>query len=163
MSPLLLLQSRWLVPGLVALVILGLIADVLILHSRIANLKRTHVEHLKADAEAALASEVAARASEAAAAAVQAQIEQNYQQELERVEATSNRLRADLDAGTVRLRSRFTCPSVDVPKAGPGPGVSHEATGLRNPDAQFLVRLADACDAQVRAAQNIIRNDRGKP
>ncbi len=153
----------WILPA-IALAVIG-VQQIALMRSGtlLAQQKALHAEHLAAYAKAAAEAQAAARAAEAQSAAGMAAIDEQLTQERARAEQTIADLRSDLDAGRVRLRSRFTCPSADVPKAGPASGPGDGGSGLRNTDAQFLVRLADACDAQVRAAQNIIRNDRGKP
>jgi hypothetical protein len=77
---------------------------------------------------------------------------------------------ADLRAGTVGLRKRFTCPASPgtvVPKASTSTSGSDAAGqgGLQAADAEFLIRLADEADQVARrlqAAQAVVRKDRGQ-
>lgn len=76
----------------------------------------------------------------------------------------ADRLVADLRAGTVRVRDRFTCPR-PMPAAAGSPARSDEAgqAGLLAADAEFLVRLASEADAaanQLTACQDILRAER---
>ncbi len=69
-----------------------------------------------------------------------------YAAELKREEREqeTERTIADLRSGTVRLRDRFTCPAAKAPGTSAQP-VPQES-GLREEDAEFLVRLADEAD-----------------
>lgn len=153
----------WLLPGIALTVIAGLTVAVFGLRSELAVQESVYQQHLAADAAAEARAQAGARAAEAASAAAMAAIDQAHEEEKARAEATIATLRADLDAGRVRLRNRFTCPAVGTaPAPGAAAGQHDDPAGLRAADAQFLVRLADACDTRIRAAQAVIRADRGQ-
>ena len=106
------------------------------------------------------------RATEAATAARIAELDQRHYQELQRVRTEADHTIADIRAGALRLRHRFTCPAGPVPAAPDAPGVGDgtEAGGLRREDAEFLVRIAAEADAvavQLSACQDFARTDSG--
>lgn len=141
----------------------GAILWALVLRTELSACHAEHAVHLAADARAEAQAQMQAREAEAVAAERMATIDQQLQQERARAEQTIADLRADLDAGRVRLRARFTCPAGSgLPSAAAGAGQRDDPAGLRAADAQFLVRLADECDARLRAAQAVIRADRGQ-
>ncbi len=91
-----------------------------------------------------------------------AAIDSRHQQEFADAQTAADRTVADLRHGALRLRKQLaatSCPA-GLQFAGPSPGVDIEAPGLRPEDAGFLVRLADECDADLRAAQAVIDEDR---
>lgn len=65
---------------------------------------------------------------------------------------------ADLEravaAGTVRVRKRFTCPTVSAPTGDAGTIGDGEERGLRADDVRFLVRFAGRC-AAVQDERNL--------
>jgi hypothetical protein len=84
-----------------------------------------------------------------------------YEQELTHAEAEHNRLVADLRAGTVRLRRELRCPpAADLPGAATGAAGSDGHPEVWGEIAAAAVRVGDECDAQLRAAQAVIRSDR---
>lgn len=107
-----------------------------------------------------------ARQAERDSAQAMAAIDNAYQQGQADAKAESDRVIADLRAGNVRLRKRFTCPAAsDLPAAGTSTGSSDAAQtgGLQRDDAEFLVREAERADEVVRqlqACQAIVRKDR---
>lgn len=146
----------------IALSVIG-VQQIALMSSRtqLAQHKAMHAEHLAADATATADAQAAARAAESANGAAMAAIDKQLTEEKARADQTITALRADLDAGRVRLRSRFTCPTDDgLPTPGAASSAGDGGSGLRSGDAQFLVRLADACDARIRATQAVIRADR---
>lgn len=111
-----------------------------------------------------------AREIEQRAAQDVASIEAKHHAEIEAARTDLARLDADLRAGTVRLRDRFTCATAGAsggaPEAATSTGQRHAATqgGLSREDAEFLVRFAGEADAvtrQLAACQAIVRSDRG--
>lgn len=91
-----------------------------------------------------------------------AAIDSRHQQEFADAQTAADRTAAYLRNGTLRLRKQLAstgCPA-GLQFAGPSPGEHEEAPGLRPADAGFLVRLADECDADLRAAQAVIEEDR---
>jgi hypothetical protein len=84
-----------------------------------------------------------------------------YEKELTHAEAEHNRLLADLRAGTVRLRRELRCPpAADLPGAATGAAGSDGYPEVWGEIAAAAVRVGDECDAQLRAAQAVIRSDR---
>lgn len=89
---------------------------------------------------------------------ISAQLEQDKEQIANEKDAVI----ADLRAGNVRLRNRFTCPT---PAVSQEPGASGqrnggEGSGLLEQDAEFLVRLAAEADERVKqlqACQNVLK------
>jgi len=81
--------------------------------------------------------------------------------------AEIDRLSADLAAGRVRLRSRFACRPVLPAAAAGAPGSSQAGEGgLRDADAEFLVRLAGQADdtaRQLATCQAILKSERSPP
>lgn len=112
-----------------------------------------------------------ARHAEQASAIAMANIDAAYLKGRTDAQAESDRTIADLRAGSVSLRQRFTCPPAapagGMPKATTGTGQRDAASegGLRSADAEFLVQLADRADQvtrQLEACQAVIRQDRGQ-
>jgi hypothetical protein len=97
-----------------------------------------------------------------------ATIDQHHQQEIAEREAISNRTIADLRAGAVGLRDKFTtCQRTRGTTAPAGTSTSKrdEAASLelQRADAEFLVQFADEADSvadQLRACQGVVRADR---
>lgn len=71
-------------------------------------------------------------------------------------EAETDRTIADLRAGTVRLRPRFTCPAVPEGAGASSESVTADPGGLRIEDAEFLVRLAGEADRAADERQQCI-------
>ena len=111
-------------------------------------------EHARAQADAV----AAALTATTAAAEQMALTDAIHEEELEHARQAAENLRADLADSRQRLRQRFTCPR--LPGAATAPGQTDEAAGLRPEDAAFLVGASEACDADIRALQAIILNDR---
>lgn len=92
-------------------------------------------------------------------------IDQQHQEEIQRAIQERDDIISDLRAGNLRLRERFTCPSPELPGAGPAAsgGDAGESAGLQPADAEFLIRLAAEADEvtrQLAACQAVIRADR---
>lgn len=128
------------------------------------RLDRAHYENarLRADiAEAAVEAAQAKADREAEHRAALEAVRLTYEQERAHVEQTHQALVADLRAGTVRLRRELRCPpAAPLPGAPAGSAGSDEAPDVWGPIAAAAVRVADECDAQLRAAQAVIRGDR---
>lgn len=94
-------------------------------------------------------------------------VEQSQQQALalaaadteQRIAERETRI-ADLEravaAGTVRVRERFTCPTVSAPTGDAGTIGDGEERGLRADDVRFLVRFSGRC-AAVQDERNLGR------
>ncbi|QPB08680.1 Rz-like spanin [Burkholderia phage Mica] len=141
--------------------------------ARVAEVSTLQAGYAKSLAEAnqqRADAEQAARDTEAKRVADMAALDANYQKELSDAKTVSDRTIADLQSGNVRLRERFTCNagSGGVPstaQAGTRTSSADAASpgGLRQADADFLVRLADRadqCAIQVKALQDVVRKDR---
>lgn len=97
-----------------------------------------------------------------------ARIDQEHQETLRHAKAEAERTIADLRAGNIRLRERFTCPAPagdGVPEAAAGSGRrdARASGGLSTEDAEFLLRLAAEADEvtrQLQACQAVVRSDR---
>ena len=96
-----------------------------------------------------------------------AEIDQNYTEKLENVQAKNKADLAALTAGTLQLRDRFNCDT-NLSRAGtsPGMGDGEAGSGLRSEDAAFLISESDRADAitiKLQACQQILLSDRRKP
>jgi hypothetical protein len=141
--------------------------------AEIAQLKQQYADSLAAANKARADAEQAARDTEAQRVADMAALDAKYQKELSDAKTVSDRTIADLRAGTLRLRERFTCnagsgsvPSTGQAGASAGNADAAGAGGLRQADADFLVRLADRadqCAITVKALQDVVRKDRDGP
>ncbi len=108
--------------------------------------------------------EAMAREQEHRHAADMDRIAQEYLEELSNAKAESDRVVADLRAGTIRLQERWRgCgePS-PVPDFDAGTRAPDAVTIDREASAGRVLRAAIECDAQVRGLQAIIRKDRGQ-
>jgi hypothetical protein len=104
---------------------------------------------LAADAQAAEAA-----AKEAKDAAAFALLADNLRKENERAKQDADRTIADLRRGTIRLRSRFTCPSTVSQAAGSASGSDEtRESGLRSEDAEFLISESARADGVARTLQ----------
>jgi hypothetical protein len=128
----------------------------------LVDLDRQHREKLQT-----MTDEV--RATERAHVDAMAALDARYNQEMTDAKRETETLAAAVRAGELRLRNRFTCPSTSasagVPAAGTGSSVNPATAsgGLRNEDAELLIRLAAEADDVVRqltACQAIITADR---
>jgi prophage endopeptidase len=138
--------------------------------AEVAGIKRTHAEELaKAHQERADA-EQRARDIEAQRAADMAALDAQHTKEMNDAKADADRTIADLRAGTLRLRERFTCPASTAAgtagQAGTSTSLGDAAAryGLQPEDAEFLLSEAERADevtVQLRACQAIVRGDRG--
>lgn len=120
-------------------------------NAKIATLQASYAETLAKY-------ETQARAKEQAQAATIAQIDAQHAQEMKDAQAAADRTIADLRAGTLKLRKRWTCPR--VPEVAASPGKSDAAADDRAASAARIVRAADEADATIRALQEILRAER---
>jgi hypothetical protein len=109
-----------------------------------------------------------ARDSEHAHAQQLADIDQQHQKDIQHEISSRDAVIADLRAGTVSLRKRFTCAAAGnerVPSTATSTSGSDAAGagGLSADDASVLVRLASRADEvalQLQACQAVVRADR---
>ena len=141
--------------------------------AEVATIKQQHADALAAANKARADAEQAARDTEAKRVADMAALDANYQKELSDAKTVSDRTIADLRAGGRRVRERFTCnaggggvPSTAQAGTRTSSADAAGAGGLRQADAEFLVRLADEadrCAIQVKGLQGVVRGDRAAP
>ena len=78
--------------------------------------------------------------------------------------ANAERTIADLRAGTLKLRNRFTCPAKATEVAGSSEGDNGTSeAGLLGADAEFLISEAERADKvvnQLTACQNVLKAER---
>lgn len=92
-----------------------------------------------------------------------ANIQQTYEQDKAHAKAQSDAVIDSLRAGTLRLRSEWRCPSTtssDMPQAASGRSSTSTAADLRYQGTSDLVRNADDADAEIKALQAIVIQDR---
>jgi prophage endopeptidase len=95
-------------------------------------------------------------------------IDQHYQESLQNAQQDIDKLRADVHAGTIKLRKHFTCPALPntqgtAAATGTGGSDAGEEGGLSNEDADVLISIAKEADdvvRQLQACQAIVRSDR---
>lgn len=109
-----------------------------------------------------------ARATEDRSAQQIAAIDRTHQERLTHEIDSRDRTIADLRAGTVSVRKRFTCPAgadqrvLDAP-ISTGSSDAAQGGGLQQADAEFLIRFASEADqavTQLAACQAVVRADR---
>lgn len=98
-------------------------------------------------------------------ATAQEQAAQAYEKGKQDAQQEAEATIAAYRAGTIRLRSQFTCFNRSMSNATTSASVSDAARGcgLSETDVEFLVRYAERADQvahQLKAAQDIIRADR---
>lgn len=118
-----------------------------------------------ADAQAELAARKDATEKSNRLAAAQEQAAQAYEQGKQDAQEEADATIAAYRAGTIRLRSQFTCFNRSMSNATTSASVSDAASrcGLSETDVEFLIRFAERADKvahQLKAAQDIIRADR---
>lgn len=132
--------------------------------------QRVIAQHDADNSKALAAEQLRYRGLEQQHAADMAAIDQQHQQEIAEREAISNRTIADLRAGAVGLRDKFTtCQRTRGATAPAGTSTSKrdEAASieLQRTDAEFLVSIASEADSvadQLRSCQAVVRKDRGQ-
>jgi hypothetical protein len=117
----------------------------------------------KTDAQALAASVQKARAQEQAAEQAQAAAQATYEKDKADAKAQYDHDVAALRAGTLKLRSEWSCtPQLAAAvqsAAASGPSADAKAE-QRDKDASDLVRISADADAQIRALQAIVSSDR---
>lgn len=118
-----------------------------------------------ADKQAELAARKDATEKSNRLAAAQEQAAQAYEKGKQDAQQEADATIAAYRAGTIRLRSQFTCFNRSVSNATTSTGVSDAARdcGLSERDVEFLIRFAEQADKvahQLKAAQDIIMADR---
>jgi hypothetical protein len=99
------------------------------------------------------------RAAEAEASERVAALDRKHTQELKDVRTEADRTVVALRRAELRLRDRFTCPSVPSPSGSPGVGDGAAPGGLRSEDAELLIREAERADSvavQLAACQALL-------
>lgn len=117
------------------------------------------------DVQAELAARKDATEKSNRLAAAQEQAAQAYEKGKQDAQQEAESTIAAYRAGTIRLRSQFTCFNRSMSNATTSASVRDAASGcgLSETDVEFLVRFAERADKvahQLRAAQDIIRADR---
>ena len=119
-------------------------------------------KHLAADREEETKAKEKARADRDALAVAQNAASAAYEKGKRDAEQNSKRVVADLRAGNLVLRNRWTAckASADLPTAPPDPSEPDAGTGDREESAGRIVQAADQCDAQVKGLQELLRLER---
>ncbi len=127
---------------------------------RVAKLKMD--EHLVEDREAERTATEAASRHKDALATAQNKVSAAYEKGKSDAEAAAKRTVADLRAGNLVLRNRWTAckASADLPTTPPDPSEPDAGTGDREESAGRIVQAADQCDAQVKGLQELLRLER---
>ena len=117
------------------------------------------------DAKANSAALIEAADKNSRIAALQDEAAQAYEKGKQDAENEASTTIAAYRAGTIRLRSQFTCFNRSVSNVTTSTGISDAARdcGLSERDVEFLVRFAERANKvahQLKAAQDIIRADR---
>lgn len=142
--------------------------------ARLAEVSQLNADHAQAIADAnqrTADAQQAARDKEAQHANDMAALDAQHTKELNDAKAAADATIADLRAGTIRLRDRFTCnagnakPAGSTGQAGTSASVGDGAAagGLQTADAEFLLREAERADevtVQLGACQAIVKGDR---
>ena len=127
---------------------------------RVAKLKMD--EHLVEDREAErTATEAASRHKDELATAQNA-VSAAYEKGKADAEANAKRVVADLRAGNLVLRDRWTAcqASLDVSATPTAPSEPDAGAGDREESAGRIVQAAAQCDAQVKGLQSLLRLER---
>lgn len=115
----------------------------------LGHVRSAYDAHVRADDKAAAEQARKARAQEDAWRGAVYDIVFDLETRRLQREAETTGTIAGLRSGAVRLQDRFSCPAVPAAAAGAGAADDAAQRGLRVADAEFLVRLADECDAVV--------------
>ncbi len=119
-------------------------------------------EHLVEDREAErIATEAASRHKDELAAA-QNKVSAAYEKGKSDAEAAAKRTVADLRAGNLVLRERWSAckASADLPAAAAGPSEPDATAADREQSAGRIVQAAAQCDAQVKGLQELLSLER---
>ena len=103
------------------------------------------------------AKEAADRAEKAQALAFSV-IAAQHKRELDDAAKKGKDVTAGLNAGTVRLRDHWRCPS--LPQVAAGPAGTAGADQRRAESAGRIVGIGATCDARVKALQDLLRAER---
>ena len=127
---------------------------------RVAKLKMD--EHLVEDREAERTATEAASRHKDELAAAQNKVSAAYEKGKSDAEAAAKRTVADIRAGNLVLRNRWTAckASLGMPTAPPAPGEPDAGTADRDESAGRIVQAAAQCDAQVRGLQELLLLER---
>lgn len=138
-------------------------AEATVMQAKIATLQKNDALALAAQSQALAKQQVQALHDQQAAEQRIATITQTYEQEQAHAKQTADDTIASLRAGTLRLRSEWSCTpqlATSVQHAAASGLGSDASAQLRLQDASDLVRFADDADAQIRALQAIVTSDR---
>ena len=127
---------------------------------RVAKLKMD--EHLVEDREAERTATEAASRHKDALATAQNKVSAAYEKGKSDAEAAAKRTVADLRAGNLVLRNRWTVceANLGMPTATPAPSEPDAGAGDREESAGRIVQAADQCDAQVKGLQELLHLER---
>ena len=116
-------------------------------------------KHLAEDRASERAAEQEANRYKDALATAQNAVSAAYEKGKKDAEATAKRTVADLRAGNLVLRNRWTAceANLGVPTATPAPSEPDAGTGDREESAGRIVQAADQCDTQVKGLQELLR------
>ena len=119
-------------------------------------------KHLSEDREAETKAKDKAREDRDKLADAQNAVSAAYEKGKRDAEQTSKRVVADLRAGNLVLRNRWTaCKASDgVPSTAADPSEPDAGTHDREESAGRIVQAADQCDAQVKGLQELLRLER---
>ena len=119
-------------------------------------------EHLAEDREAERAATEAADRYKDALATAQNAVSAAYEKGKADAEANAKRVVADLRAGNLVLRDRWTScqASSGLPRPTPDTSEPDARTADRDESAGRIVQAAAQCDAQVKGLQNLLRLER---
>ena len=119
-------------------------------------------KHLAEDRASERAAEQEANRYKDALATAQNAVSAAYEKGKKDAETTAKRTVADLRAGNLVLRNRWTAcqASADLPAAPAAPGEPDAGTADRAESAGRIVQAAAQCDAQVRGLQELLLLER---
>lgn len=119
-------------------------------------------EHLAEDREAELVATEAADRYKDALATAQNAVSAAYEKGKADAEANAKRVVADLRAGNLVLRDRWTScqASSGLPRSTPDTSEPDAGTADRDESAGRIVQAAAQCDAQVKGLQSLLRLER---
>lgn len=106
--------------------------------------------------------ETRARQAEHRHAADMARIGREHQEALKDAQASSDRLVADLRAGTVRLQERWRSCTARLPGVGASSGGADEEARLQAESLGRIDRAVAECEAQIIGLQGVTQSDRKK-
>jgi hypothetical protein len=132
---------------------------------KLAAVAATNAQRAQHVAELAEKASEQARAAEHEQAAGIAAIDSQHEQDMQNAKANADRTIAGLRAGTIRLRAEWSCTpalATEVSRAAGGAGEPDAAAQLRAEGAGHLIGNADEADAEIKALQAILRQERGQ-